>query len=1048
VLSAICLTTFSGLLAGTGLFVVLHQALATFGPSLPSTAALLVSVGSGVLIGCSVPGRLPRRLQRASGWLILAVWVVLCPTLLVLVRGGMHALPVGVFEQEPTAFLLLLACGLVLLTPASAAATLLWRAGTCSDSRECARTDGAPALLLAGVAVGLGGAPAVLGPWVGVEVAGHVVAAIAALLFWRELLGAAEPIASDPDVEHVRQRSGPVSRASLLWVGGLSLLVGLELPVVGRMALRLVSGSAEETLSLFAGVLLGIAGGLAWGRRSGRVPHRLRADGLLIAAVIAAAWPALVLAVTPVRLNLMLWGNAHLSIVSVLQALRWVLLTGTVIPLGVAWGRTWSSTHQGRQDDDRVLTIVGVTWGLAGVVLMLSLWPRPTDSLLVLPLGALCVAVARVRLLETALVSRPDWICGGLTVLLVGGLPLWRAQERPDLPARLLFSTQVFAAHHAGIDRGLLPQLDDSRLVALSEGRSATWTVWRHRGAQLVLRRNGIPEGSVSTEPAVCPQFAGDMLVSLLPMVVHERAADVVMLGLGSTAAVTACLACPAQSLTCVEGDTDLIRLTDEVIAREAGVHPLEDDRVQLVKADPTLAVLTAARECDVLISNGGRPSLLHEAPRFTQEFYREVRRHLRPGGVFAQRLHTADFGRGAVEGVLRTLQSVFPCVTCLESAAGEFVLLARRDDGPMIDESLLARCETPHVRRLMAQSGWDWSVLLSLAGIAPKHVRELTAAGETPQSISRGRMIYSLPREVMRWGPKRDELRGLFAEHGSTMLSWLGDSARVSEVGQRLADMREQQELIARHPDRFWAYRATIKERLQERPRSAIVPVNHELKRSLHPEDERRKEYLEVLGEAAAAESLNPEQITRLNQFVEPYDPLVSYFLHLEAAQLYSRCTPEDVATRLAHLRYSVYFGPAQDVSLRNVVAALDVMLAHPELIPEPTRRWDELNSLLEILKERSGLRIQTDQTVSSFELVDARSGIDVTRRALSEMHRLRESAGIAAEDWQSRRTVLERLLIRPLWTYHAQQSERLAKAQAQRRRVAEAAEPPTESR
>ena len=42
---------------------------------------------------------------------------------------------------------------------------------------------------------------------------------------------------------------------------------------------------------------------------------------------------------------------------------------------------------------------------------------------------------------------------------------------RPDLAARLLFSTHTFSALQMGISRDLLPYLDDGRLEAMAAGR-------------------------------------------------------------------------------------------------------------------------------------------------------------------------------------------------------------------------------------------------------------------------------------------------------------------------------------------------------------------------------------------------------------------------------------------------------------------------------------------------------------------------------------------------------------------------------------------------
>ena len=225
-------------------------------------------------------------------------------------------------------------------------------------------------------------------------------------------------------------------------------------------------------------------------------------------------------------------------------------------------------------------------------------------------------------------------------------------------------------------------------------------------------------------------------------------------------------------------------------------------------------------------------------------------------------------------------------------------------------------------------------------------------------------------------------------------------------------------------------------------------MPVNHELERVLHPEDQRRKEYLKVLGEAATSDAPSTGEVERLAEFAEPYDPLVSYFLHEEAARLYDRSETPDRTAQLTHLLYSIHYSPGEDRSVRNVVAALQLLLDEPDLIADPHQRWDEMNSLLDVLRHRSSLRVQTDKTASSFELVDAEQSIQTAERAMDAMDVLAAEAGVAASDWEHRKTVLERMLVRPMWTYHSQQAQRLATIEARLDQTAEqAAESEAES-
>ncbi len=998
-------------------------------------------------------------LGRPVAWLAVALWTVGFSGMLAAARWGMSGIPATWLEADGAAFALMLAISSGLfVVPVAALSWLGCRSYRGGRGRKPGKFLFSTQFLLGG-GVGLGAAPVVWASWMAVEQIGFVIAGLSAAAFWGSLIretGTQDVVSRDDSLRRSSFRTPTTSArwtaddwSQTAWVAGVSLLVGLVLPVVHRLVMQFVPGSSFTHYALWSGLLCGVGVGATWAARlRTRQNETVSRDGVMVAALIAGVWTAGLLLACPLLLHGMLSLSAHVSSVPLLMAVRWLTAFVATLPLGIAAGRAWDhreiTTHgsgpsANRTADPASAVGSGVVGLAAGDVLMELLWVSPNISVLLLAFAAMTVVAARLWMRDGVTLRRRHWVGGAVAVAVIAALPVSRHNHRPDLAAKLLFSTQTFAADNSGIDRDLLPFLDDGRLVDLRDGRDSIWTVWKHRGSQLLLRQNGIPAGIVSTNPAICPQFAADIMPAVVPLVVHPQPDSVLVIGLGSTATLSTCLACPVRQVTCIEGDTDLIRINDEVISVASGTNPLDDDRVHLHTIDPTLAMLADGGRYDVVMIRDSQPFLLNQTSRFTREFYQRVNVHLNAGGVVCQRLQYADFGRRPVENVLSTLRSVFPQVACLESAPGEMLLLASNAEELLFDEALLKRCEAAHVRRLLAQLGWDWSVMLNLAAISPQQVDELSAGDVTVNTVGNGNFAYTLPQEMMRWGPKWQEIQRLLAERGSRMLAWVGAAspegdaeADVQDVAKRLADMTEQQRVIVEHPDHYWAYRKTLKERLKERPRSKIVPVNHELQRALHPEDQRRKEYLELLGAAATSETPDPAAIARMIDFTEPYDPLVSYFLHEEAARLYERAAVKDRAAEFNHLRYSVHFGPQQDRSVRNVVTALELLIADPQLIPEPHQRWDEMNALLDVLRHRSMLRLQTDRTASPFELVDAEKSIDVAERAMDVMDGLHAAADVPADDWERRRTVLERMLIRPMWTYHSKQAQRLARIQA----------------
>ena len=131
-----------------------------------------------------------------------------------------------------------------------------------------------------------------------------------------------------------------------------------------------------------------------------------------------------------------------------------------------------------------------------------------------------------------------------------------------------------------------------------------------------------------------------------------------------------------------------------------------------------------------------------------------------------------------------------------------------------------------------------------------------------------------------------------------SRLIEWLGDSQVSKELVRRLEEVMTQQKLVRENPDaHWWEYRNKLKKQLQDRPRSAIQQVKAmDEKQTLHPEDIRRRDYFLALGIAARQPVPTRKQIAAVEEFLEPYDPLISYFARQETADMLAGCG-EDTA-------------------------------------------------------------------------------------------------------------------------------------------------------
>jgi hypothetical protein len=811
---------------------------------------------------------------------------------------------------------------------------------------------------------------------------------------------------------------GQSSVAQRLIDVAVGLVLGAALSVVSRMTAQLVTDATYVPLAQLGAVMAGAALGV-------KISSNRRLSGANV------AWLPLIIAGTvlftsagfPWLVRRALDVNAYVFPVWQALPLRALLAAGCLLPLGFVLGRLLQNLRDNAVGAARETSALPLLAVIASIVASPNLPVSVALWCSVLAFSGLALAAAHWWRVGRPIVSRPRAALAALACAVIACGPLWSDGYDPALSARLLFSPPTTLAYRSGIRIDSLPALDDGRLLATIEGTQSTWTVWKHHALQLQLRENGVPRYLTSLYPAICPQSSAEVLPAVLPLVVHPAADHVLLAGLGSTTTLDACLAFPVRSVTCVDADRTLNRIVREIIVPRSGRDPFQDPRLHFVPVEPALAAAAGRARYDVVILNEGQAALSSAASRFTSGYYTRWAGKLNDGGLLCQRFQHLDFGAQALRDILCTVQSAFLQVLAVETAPGELLLLASRSEQPLVDVDIIHRCESPHVRRVMSQLGWDWSVLLALTAFAPQQVQEL-GSGEhaASNSAESGRFAFGLPPEVMRGGPKLEEVRTLLAGRSSRMLAWLGDEAGIQDVNERLADVTEQQRVIRENPDGVWAYRRTIKQRLQERPRTTIIPVAHEgLRRQLHPEDERRKEYLATLGAAATQQDPPREAIDAVAAFAEPYDPLVTYFVHHEAARLLARAGLADPRAELEHRLHTVYFNAAYDRSVRNVVAALQIVLDHPEAVGAPLDRWDLMNSLLEVLEQRWSIRVQIGDT-SRYAESDAEQSLAAAERALEAMRELGPGLPLSQAACAARITLLERQFIRPLRTYRAQ--------------------------
>lgn len=999
---------WQGALIGAWLCLWWSQVLAAYGGTL--------SVLTGLLTAAALGGAAGWRHSSSDGsgargafWLLLGVW----SPLLSLVAGWPLKLLSGLSFENTTSPLFPLAIALVagglLLAPAHYLLARLTADGHAMKS---------PSLAAIGLSM-VGCATWMLPHWGTAPVILLTAMAGCGWGVWLWLGASTREAATTASTER------PISRMVITrqHLSGADLLAPLAagglLTLGGRIESQLWLQGLYCGFSLAGGLILGTA--LA--RRSLRA-HTTVSPALLGLGTTVAT--ALLMGLFRPLTALALWINADVSSLAAILTLR--ATTGALLALPAGW--LFGATLLGPAGPERAPRhAVSLLMLVLGWILTRWLLPDPVIlSWTLLGLGILMAGTALRAAMTQPRNMRRIVSAGCAAVGVCIAAPWLTSQFAPARSARLLFSARVAAASHSPADADLLEALDESRLIGLQHGEESIWTEWVVRGEQVLWRENGFPHGAATRTPAVGPEPAAELLAAVLPLTVHPQPERVLIVGAGGGGTIKAALEFPLRTLACWEQDQTLLNSLREVLPGPARAF-LDDPRLTLCCCQPVLASATRPTELlDVVIINERQPGTWRMLGQRTTSLYERWRARLSPQGLLCVRYEYIDFGATPVLDLARTLAAVFPQVWIWESAPGELLFLATASEQPLMNEILLDRFQAPHVRRVLGQAGWDCCLPLSLVTVPATELLRAHPAEGTTATLSRAHCEWSWPVETARWAPKGQELQQLLTPVAQGTLARLPESSARMAMQQRLADVQEQRSLITRFPDHYWAYRRVLRERLQERPRTTIQQMQYEL----HPDDERRKAYLTALGAAATAETPTLDQLARVAAFAQPFDPLVSPFLSREVAHLCARLERPSAATELTHWLRAVYFSPGYDQSILDATSALQLLLAHPEALQDPAGRWDQMNSLLEVLKERWVLRSQP-ASKSRFDAADVSATIEAAQAALDWMERHADESGLDPEWVRLRCRVLDRTLVRALRSHHAQQVARQQEATRQ---------------
>lgn len=288
-------------------------------------------------------------------------------------------------------------------------------------------------------------------------------------------------------------------------------------------------------------------------------------------------------------------------------------------------------------------------------------------------------------------------IAVGLTALWLEPVPRRRFPRAAPAALLLAAAAMTVLLPHGPMTRLMARAQRGATPIHAEESAGGTVHVYEFEDGHRVLKVNGA--GEVPTDRAAIETFR---LLGTLPMVVHPRAQQVLVVAFGGGITLAAVEAHGPRHVDCVELVPGVVRASRHFAAYNDDVFERVDRQpFELIFDDGRNHILRTDRSYDVIISDSTHPCTADSWVLYTEEFYRLCRDRLNPGGLIAQWLPL--HGLTAADGrmIVRTFARVFPESTLWLTPRYAVLLGAR--DALRIDVDRLARAlQRPDANRLL----------------------------------------------------------------------------------------------------------------------------------------------------------------------------------------------------------------------------------------------------------------------------------------------------------------------------------------------------------
>ncbi len=567
-------------------------------------------------------------------------------------------------------------------------------------------------------------------------------------------------------------------RRTVAWSYAAAGFCGMAYEVLWSRALSIVVGSSVYAFTLVLAVYLG---GHALGATlASRWAHRTRRPVAALAAVhggtavLAAAAFFAVDRLPQLFLELIRAMDPSFVLVLLSQAL---VISLIVLPAATLGGAVFPLVVRLLTQDGDVGEEVGRAYGyntvgaisgsiLGGFVLLPGLGLG--DGMKLVCLVQLCAGLALAWSVATRR-RTPVALAAAAAVAVVACPDL-----RPGRLAAGMFRVAMAKQTYATKD------YNPGDIEYYRDGLNATITV-ETRGDHRAIKANGKPEASSDED------MPSQILVGLTPLLLHERPANVALVGFGSGVTAGSILQDRrVERLTVVELERGMIEAS--AWFEDVNNRPLEDPRLKLVESDGRNLLAVTEERFDVIVSEPSNPWIAGVGSLFTQEHFRTAVKRLNPGGLYMQWLQLYEMRPENVRSVLATFRSVFPhmWVFSTKPAGVDLMLIGSMTPLRPNASHLVRRWEDPKIEAEADRGGvagpWD---LLALTALTNEDVMRF--AGDAPLNTDdNARLEFLAPLDLARMDDDPWYVELYFREaYANELVTWV---AGIPETGEARA--------------------------------------------------------------------------------------------------------------------------------------------------------------------------------------------------------------------------------------------------------------------